>query len=251
MTTEVRNVSPKKLPAGLGWGVLAGHDAQPGEVVKVVTRKGKTWETTLVEEIQHGVWSTTDTEEAPGATRERLEHRLEQRETWADSREAKRDTAWAEADLSEEKTGIPLGQPILVGHHSERRHRKVIERADRKGFEGLEHQRMAERHHTAGGNLERQLRTSIYDDDPDALERLREKLEGLEAQRERVKTINQAIRKGTPLDTLSLTEGERKNLAMAAQYQGIKGYPPYVLQNLGGLITRTRQRIGRLERLRA
>ncbi|WP_132290495.1 DUF3560 domain-containing protein [Kribbella sp. VKM Ac-2568] len=26
---------------------------------------------------------------------------------------------------------IPLGQPILVGHHSERRHRRDIERMDR------------------------------------------------------------------------------------------------------------------------
>lgn len=37
-------------------------------------------------------------------------------------------------DLSmfgELKSGIPMSQPILVGHHSERRHRKHLERIER------------------------------------------------------------------------------------------------------------------------
>ena len=34
------------------------------------------------------------------------------------------------ADLSEGATGIPFGQPILVGHHSEGRHRRALIRAD-------------------------------------------------------------------------------------------------------------------------
>lgn len=32
--------------------------------------------------------------------------------------------------FSEEHSGIPLGQPILVGHHSERRHRRHLERIE-------------------------------------------------------------------------------------------------------------------------
>lgn len=41
----------------------------------------------------------------------------------------------------EASSGIPLGQPILVGHHSEKRHRRHLERIEnrvRKGFEAGE-----------------------------------------------------------------------------------------------------------------
>ena len=34
---------------------------------------------------------------------------------------------------------IPLGQPILVGHHSEKRHRKDLNRIDRHFAEAKEH----------------------------------------------------------------------------------------------------------------
>ncbi len=34
--------------------------------------------------------------------------------------------------------GIPAGQPILVGHHSERRHRKDLDRSDRHGQRSLQ-----------------------------------------------------------------------------------------------------------------
>lgn len=46
--------------------------------------------------------------------------------------------AFDRADLSEEKTGIPFGQPILVGHHSEGRHRRAIEQADNAMRRGVQ-----------------------------------------------------------------------------------------------------------------
>ena len=243
----LRQVMPKKLPAGRGWGVLAPSDAEPGERVQVVTRRGKTWEAVLTEQVDYGVWATSETEPMPGHTRARLERRAEQREEWAESRDRKATEAFAEADMSEEKTGIPLGQPILVGHHSERRHRRVIERAERKGFEGLEHSRAADRHGAAATTIRRNLDRSIYDDDPDAIERLQEKLSGLETRRERIKDLNRRIRKGEPLDSLGLTDNEVLDLAEAARWHGRKTFPPYVLQNLGSQITTTRKRIARLQ----
>lgn len=250
MTTgkQMRVVSPKKLPAGKGWGVLAGADAQPGETVQVVTRRGKTWIAELVEEVTYGVWSTDTTEAAPGATRDRLERRADQREDWGDSRSRKASQAFDEASLSEEKTGIPFGQPILVGHHSERRHRRTIERATRKGFEGLEHSKQAEKHYQKADGIRHQLDRSIYDDDPDAIERLEAKLADLEAQRERVKLINKTLRKKQPLGPLQLTEKEKTDLKCSATFHGRVGYAPYMLQNLGSNIRRTRERIKNLRR---
>lgn len=40
--------------------------------------------------------------------------------------------------------GIPFGQPILVGHHSERRHRRAIERSQAAADRGLEAHRASE-----------------------------------------------------------------------------------------------------------
>ena len=246
----MRTVSPKKLVGGQGWGVLVGPGGTEGEEVEVVTRKGKKWTATLTREVQPGIWATSETTPTTGRTRERRERRLAKREEWADSRKRKAEKSFADADLSEAKTGIPLGQPILVGHHSERRHRKTLERAERKGFEGLEHSRKAEKHLQAAHTLARQLRTSIYDDDEDAVERLQEKLADLEGQRMRIKAINAHVRKyGTPSGFPGITEKEVLDVAQWGPMSGHdarKGYPPYVLQNLSGNIKRTKDRIKRL-----
>lgn len=248
--TELRQVSPKKLPAGRGWGVLVGNGGEPGMKVQVVTRKGKTWEATLTEEVTPGIWATDGTEPTTGRTRERLETRLEQRETWAESREKKRDAAWqASHDAVKD---IPFGQPILVGHHSERRHRNALAKSERKGFEGLDHAKKADQHSQAAATIERNLERSIYDDDEDAIERLEEKIAGLEAERERVKYINSQIRKPVskkvPMDEIGLTDREKADLLANAKYNGKVIYPSYVLQNLGGNINRCKKRVERLKR---
>lgn len=46
--------------------------------------------------------------------------------------------------MSERATGIPLGQPILVGHHSEKRHRRAIEKADNAMRKSVEETEKAE-----------------------------------------------------------------------------------------------------------
>ena len=58
--------------------------------------------------------------------RERLERKAEKRHEWAVSRTGKASAEWEKGDLREEKSGIPFGQPILVGHHSEGMHRGAI-----------------------------------------------------------------------------------------------------------------------------
>lgn len=59
--------------------------------------------------------------------RERIMARLEKRRAWHESALAESGRRW-NAALSA-TAGIPLGQPILVGHHSERRHRNALARA--------------------------------------------------------------------------------------------------------------------------
>ncbi|MFF0629758.1 DUF3560 domain-containing protein [Streptomyces sp. NPDC004296] len=59
---------------------------------------------------------------------ERAEERAEKFDEWASNASARADSAWKAGHRIAD--GIPFGQPILVGHHSERRARRDAERID-------------------------------------------------------------------------------------------------------------------------
>lgn len=155
--------------------------------------------------------------------RERIEAKLAKRREWAESRSAKSEAAFNRAhDLVKD---IPMGQPILVGHYSERRHRRIIERSHAASFAGVDHMKMAERHAARADGLEMQL-DAIFSDDSDALERLAEKVEELEAKRAQRVAENKAARKeGRPAP-----------------------WPSYSLSNLSGNLRRYRLRIEDMKR---
>ena len=183
--------------------------------------------------------------------RERRLAKAERLQEWAEKRERKSNAAFASARTIAD--GIPLGQPILVGHHSERRPRRDIARIDSGMRRGIEHQDKAHDMQSRAAGIIAAADRAIYSDDPDAVEALTAKLAGLEAERERAKDVNKIIRKIGLQEALpQLTDAEKRDLlsTMRAQpyYQVEKrGYPAYHLTNLGGNITRTRQRLARLQ----
>jgi hypothetical protein len=61
---------------------------------------------------------------------------------------------------------IPLGQPILAGHHSEKRHRKYLNRIDRHFAEAKEHHDKAEYFRRRAAAAESNV--LIFSDAPDA-----------------------------------------------------------------------------------
>lgn len=181
--------------------------------------------------------------------RERREARADRLREWADGREAagraRVDQARQRADL------IPFGQPILVGHHSEGRHRRDLERIDaghRRGFEDLA---KADEMRARAAEIDHQAKRAIYRDDPDELDRLRAKLATLEAERDRIKRYNATCRKGTP-DWSILTEHEqarhRDTLRVAGWQCKGDAFPSYHLSNLSGTIKTVRDRIAEAER---
>jgi hypothetical protein len=102
-----------------------------------------------------------------------------------------------------------------------------------------------------------QLDTSIYSDDPDAIEALTAKIATLEAERDRIKAYNASCRKaakdGGTGDPGLLDEQQRRELAATAKacpYMiGAGGQmPKYQLTNLGGNISRLRKRLEGLKR---
>ena len=178
-------------------------------------------------------------------TRERMEARLDKRREWADAR--KREAAGAFQHATDLISGIPPGQPVLLGHHSQRRHQRALERHDGAMRRGAEAVVMARTHAYKAEGLEAALANTVFSDDPDAVEALEAKIAGLQAQRERMKAINAALRKGK-VDSLvpPLTAAEAADLRSYAMYSHTSkggGYPSYALTNLGGRIRQAEARI--------
>lgn len=193
-------------------------------------------------------------------TRERKEARIARRLEWAEKRQVR-----GESTLKHALDGLPpMGEPIKIGHHSEKRHRKAFVTADNKLRRGCEDLTMADYHQSRACGIAGQLERSIYTDDHDALDKMRERIADLEARRERYKVQNAAIRRikdKTPeglatglaalVESGAFTAREAKDLVFACQCQGAgiaKGWPTYALSNLSGNIARNRKRLPELER---
>ena len=205
--------------------------------------------------------------------RERRERRAARRDEWAEKRDKKAEEAFAGADRIAD--GYPMGQPILVGHHSEKRHRRDLERVDRGMRRGFEHRNMAKHHRQQADGIRRQLDTSIYSDDHDAIERLRERIAEREAKRDRWKLINRTAAKigrqhgikrtrghwshlltdetretlqTVLVETCKAVKATRKEIADLAGNLHHGGALAFDLTNIGARIRRDRKRLARLER---
>lgn len=181
--------------------------------------------------------------------RERKESKLQKRLKWQKSREQKaKQELQAGDDISKH---IPLGQPILTGHHSEKRHRKDLKKITNHTKKAVEHREMAKLHKDKANNLKRQLDTTIFSDDPDAVLQLKEKIARLTKNRDRMKLINKAIRalqkgKKWPEDLILSTE-EKKVLDANNQAWGKYIFPGYMLTNIGQRIQHAERRLEELQ----
>ena len=126
-------------------------------------------------------------------TRQRRENRLALRRDWMGKRINRADADFERSRAAVE--GIEPGQPILVGHHSERKHRRAIERSHDAMRRAMDSNEMATRHGFAASALERELERSIYHDDPDAAQQLESRIAEREITRDRIKSANQGLRK--------------------------------------------------------
>lgn len=148
---------------------------------------------------------------------------------------------------------IPFGQPILVGHHSEgrdRRYRGRIHDTFGKGFKLLEKAEYYERRaKSVHGN-------AISADDPEAIEKLKAKIETLKTAQERMKAANAAIRKHqkdgpeaqqAALEALGFKPDQAKIL-LAPDVLGNIGFASYSLSNNNANIRRLEERVKTLEK---
>ena len=154
---------------------------------------------------------------------------------------------------SEMSSVIPFGQPILVGHHSEKRHRataRKIEAAHRKGFEESE---KAEYYRDRAKTVE--SNQAISGDNPDAMSLYAEKLAKLEALQERMKAVNAYWRKhktmkGYPKlsdDEVAKIDAQMESANPWVQKTG--PFPDFRLKNNNAEIRRIKAKLKDMEKL--
>ena len=140
---------------------------------------------------------------------------------------------------------IPPGQPILVGHHSERHHRRDLDKIDRnmrKSIEaGEKSAYYASRAASAASNH------AISGDDPDAVEKLEAKLAKLQAAQEEDKNLNAYYRKHKTVKGfpgISDAEADRADKELSEMREGIRRpVPSWQLSNRNAEINRLKKRI--------
>lgn len=101
---------------------------EKGEVINVETKYGKENECIVHNLIyqKDGFYFYSITRADGYNNQERARNKVEKLTNWADNADKKGDE-WREKS-NEGKDFLALAEPIKVGHHSERRHRKLIER---------------------------------------------------------------------------------------------------------------------------
>ena len=143
---------------------------------------------------------------------------------------------------------IPMGQPVLVGHHSQRRHERDLERMRRSFTKSIELTNEAKALARRAARAERS--TAVSSDDPEAVEKLREKLAVLATDRERMRAANAAIRAGGDvlgaLAALGFRQDHAKKL-LERDFAGRIGFPDYALRNAAAEAARLERRIRDLE----
>ncbi len=70
-----------------------------------------------------------------------LERKSEKFSTFARNAEERSEDHWKKSDLS----FIPMGQPILMGHHSQRSHERAIERSNAHSMKSIEEDKRADK----------------------------------------------------------------------------------------------------------
>ncbi len=186
---------------------------------------------------------------------ERKAERIERYEGYADNAAARSTERYKRS--CEILDPIPMGQPILIGHHSEKRHRAALKRADNAMRRSCEERDKAEywdqRAKSAAKNR------AISKHDPEAIVKLNEKIAQAEKLQGAMKAANQIVRRKpkneqTPekvqaLVSLGFSEPRAVKL-FGKDFAGRFGFPAYALQNNNANIRRMKQRVETLERER-
>lgn len=183
-------------------------------------------------EPQECAFTRVDYEQAQESRAERYVDRAEKAEKRADDYYKR----------SQDLVGmIPLGQPILVGHHSEKRHRATVAKSHQAMHKSIDESRKADtlkmKAHTVGSG-------GIASDDPGALQKLENKLADRERTQAMMKGANAASKRKDEegLKKLGFSDVDLESMKKSDAWGG-RLFEPYQLQNNNAEIRRLKQRI--------
>lgn len=187
---------------------------------------------------------------------ERKENRLAAFQKLADKNENLSDDSYKQAKQIGD--AIPFGQPILVGHHSEKKHRKDIDRIDNAMRKSIEADEKAAYYKRRAEAIENS--NAISSDDPNAVDKLETKLKGLEANRELMKDCNKIIKskktdaeKIAGMVSIGLKEEHAIEVLNPPAHLACfgKGFAHFNLSNNNANIRRVKERIEHLKKVQS
>jgi len=182
---------------------------------------------------------------------EKKEARAEKYQELAAKNEQLSDSAYKAAHQIGD--AIPFGQPILVGHHSEGRHRAALKKIDNNMRKSVEASKKAAYYEARAESL--LSNNAIFSDDPNAIDKLQEKIEKLSARQELYKQCNKIVKskksdleKVDALKAIGLKEATAIKFLEPDQW-GRVGIRSYTLTNNNAVINNAKKRLEFLEKL--
>ncbi|RFM34414.1 DUF3560 domain-containing protein [Chitinophaga silvisoli] len=178
---------------------------------------------------------------------QRKQNRIENAKAQAEKNSLLSDRQYSAAQ--EIASYIPMGQPILVGHHSEKRHRRDLDRIHNLHGQSIQSAEKARYYEAKAKTIEEN--TAISSDDPQALTKLREALKECEDLQIFMKEVNKCIKKKDKEGFLKLpgTSEAKWIVVNTPDCFNSKGFARYKLTNNGAEIRRLKKRIAQLEKL--
>ncbi len=179
-----------------------------------------------------------------------FEERKQNRIDYAQAKAAKNDQLAEQLYKSAKQMAdfIPFGQPILIGHHSEKRDRNFRKKIHNQFGQSFQAEEKARHYEHKAETIENS--TAIFSDDPQAIEKLKEKLNSLQTAQEFMKAANKSIRKKDKEGFLKIANATEKMWEQlnTPDPMGRIGFAGYSIQNSNAEMSRVRKRIIQLEK---
>lgn len=176
---------------------------------------------------------------------ERKENRINHARVQAAKNEKESDQLYHSA--TDMASVISMGQPILVGHHSEKRDRRYREKIHDTMRKSVEKQKKASYYARKAETIA--SNDAIFSDDPEALTKLKDKLSRLQALQSFMKAANRCLRRQDKAAFLLLPSATAEIWAQLNDTSrgGYVGFPSYKLTNNNAKIKTVESRIKMLE----
>lgn len=151
---------------------------------------------------------------------------------------------------------IPFGQPILVGHHSEKVDRSYRGKITSMMDKAIEADKKAEYYEQKAKAAE--SNNAIYLGDEDSVERLEKKVADLTDAQEKMKAVNKIIRSKKladveKIDKIKELGFSEKNavMLMTPDYMGCKGFASYQLTNNNAALKKAKERLEEAQKMKS